>query len=202
MELMRSASQMEVLHPAQPSHPIMKVDYQQLHLGEKAPEIVNAYIECTSGTPNQYMYDSTTGLLRLARVLASSVFFPGDFGFLPQTATEYDVPLRMLVLSFFPLFPATLVSVRPVGVVDLQEGTSVVHILVGVAAKDPRCAEIKDIEDVPVHRKLEITHFFNTYRDLEATADTQTNVLGLRDRAAALAEIRVCAKCYNEQESS
>ena len=56
--------------------------------------------------------------------------------------------------------------------------------------------------DVPMHRKLEITHFFNTYRDLEATADTQTKVLGLRNRAAALEEISKCAGRYTEMASS
>lgn len=97
------------------------MSYHKIPLGNKAPEIINAVIEIPKGSHHKYEYDEVFDEIRLDRVLHSPVFYPTEYGFIPQTRAEDGDHLDILVLITEPLFPGCIVSVRVVGMLDMED---------------------------------------------------------------------------------
>lgn len=141
--------------------------FNAIPLGEKAPEIINAVIEIPRGSHHKYEYDEELDEIRLDRVLHSAVFYPTDYGFIPDTRSEDGDHLDVLVLITEPLFPGCITSVRVVGMLDMEDNAGQDYKVVGVVEKDPRLAKIQDISDIDEHYKKEIVEFFENYKHLE-----------------------------------
>ncbi len=141
--------------------------YKDVPIGKHAPEVVNAIIEIPKGTHNKFEYDEKTDVIRLDRVLHSSVIYPTDYGFIPQTRSEDGDHLDILVLISDPLFSGCLVEARVIGALFMDDEHGIDTKIIGVATKDPRLSHIKTIEDVDEHYKKEIHHFFEIYKQLE-----------------------------------
>jgi len=141
--------------------------YATIPLGDKAPEVINVVVEIPRGSHHKYEYDEKFDEIRLDRVLHSPVFYPADYGFVPHTRSEDGDHLDVLVLITEPLFPGCVLSVRPVGVLDMEDNAGQDWKIVAVAEKDPKLSKIKDITDVDEHYKKEIVHFFEVYKHLE-----------------------------------
>jgi len=135
--------------------------------GEKPPERINAIIEVVSGSRDKYEYNEKYESFVLDRILFSSVIFPVDYGFIPQTWYDDDDPLDVMVLSFEPLEVGCLVRVRPVGVLIIDDEKGEDSKILSVIENDPRFADVKDIKDVQQHILKEIQEFFGTYKRLE-----------------------------------
>src|SRR5437773_1351596 len=90
-------------------------------LGERAPEIVNTIIEIPKGSTNKYEIDRETGIVRLDRVLFSPLFYPCDYGYVPQTLYTDGDPLDALVLLTHPTFPGCVVEAKPLGVLAMKD---------------------------------------------------------------------------------
>lgn len=150
--------------------------------GTDVPEEVNAIIEVPKNSTLKYELDKTTGLIKLDRVLYSAVHYPGDYGFVPQTYWEDGDPLDIVVLSQFPVFPGTLVKVRPIGVVHMIDNDEKDDKIIAVYVDDPRFDHYRDISDIPAHTMLEIKHFFETYKHLQ---NKQVKVLAIQHASAA-----------------
>src|SRR6202012_1455555 len=97
------------------------VDYLHLPIGDDCPELVNAVIEIPFGEKNKYEYDKKLHVFRLDRSLYSSVHYPGDYGFFPSTLSADGDPLDVLVLVDTPSFPGCVLTVRPIGVLDMTD---------------------------------------------------------------------------------
>lgn len=142
-------------------------DAYDVPLGKKMPEEVIVFIEVQKGSRMKYEWDHDIGFLRLDRVLHSAVFYPYDYGFLPQTLCGDGDPLDVLVLGDDPLQPGSFVDVRPIGYMVMEDEKGMDEKVLAVPAKDPRYMEYRTLRDVPEHTLREIGHFFATYKALE-----------------------------------
>lgn len=145
-------------------------------------ESVDVTIEIPQGSRNKYEYDHTTGKIRLDRVLHSSVHYPADYGFLPETLSKDGDPLDVLVLSLDPTFPGCVVPARPIGVLRMHDDKGEDEKILAVPAGDPRFDDVFDLPDLHGHWLREIEHFFATYKLLE---EKDTDLEGWEDAAAA-----------------
>jgi inorganic pyrophosphatase len=135
--------------------------------GEKLPTEFNALVEIPMGSSVKYELDKKTGLLRLDRVLYSAVFYPANYGFIPQTLAEDDDPLDVLVLCQEPLAPLTLVSARAIGLMTMIDGGKYDHKILSVAVNDPEFNSFREASELPSHRLAMLRRFFQDYKQLE-----------------------------------
>ena len=105
--------------------------------GEGLPLEFNAIDEIPMGSSIKYELDKKTGLLRLDRMLYSAVYYPANYGFIPQTYAEDDDPLDVLVLCQEPLAPLTLVKARAIGLMTMLDSGKQDHKILAVAVHDP-----------------------------------------------------------------
>ncbi len=141
--------------------------YSNLSLGDKAPKIINAVVEIPKGGHNKYEYDEKLDEIRLDRVLHSSVFYPVDYGFLPETRADDGDHLDVLVIISESVFPGCVVKIKVIGALDMEDENGRDYKIIAVAQKDPRNEHIGTIEDLTEHFKKEVQNFFEIYKKLE-----------------------------------
>ena len=135
--------------------------------GELAPDIVTALIEIPKGSKVKYELDKKSGLLKVDRILYSSVHYPANYGFIPQTYCEDQDPLDILVLGQEMVFPFVLMRARPIGVMKMVDQGEADDKIIAVHTDDPEYAHYQDISELPSHRLDEIHRFFADYKTLE-----------------------------------
>jgi len=173
------------------------MNIEKIPLGKNAPEKVNVLIEIPKGSSNKYEMDKETGLIKLDRVFFSPTHCPLDYGFLPQTLWHDGDPLDVLVLITNPLYPGILVEARPIALLRMVDDGDRDEKIIAVASKDPRFSEYNNVDDLPSHLKKELKHYFESYKHLEGK---KVEVLGLEDKAAALAAVREGMELYKKQK--
>src|SRR5947209_5477681 len=99
---------------------------------------IDVFIEIPQGSRNKYEYDHVSHAIRLDRVLHSSVHYPSDYGFIPDTLSEDGDPLDVLVLVYEPTFPGCIIPVRPIGVLRMNDDKGYDEKILAVPAGDPR----------------------------------------------------------------
>ena len=156
--------------------------YHSVPLGDKAPEIINVVVEIPRGSHHKYEYDEKLDEIRLDRVLHSPVFYPTDYGFIPQTRSEDGDHLDVLVLITEPVFPGCVLTVRPIGMLNMNDNAGQDWKILAVADKDPKLSDIREIDDVNEHYKKEIVHFFEVYKRLE---EKKVEVVGWLNKTEA-----------------
>lgn len=156
---------------------------------------VLAFIEIPRGSRNKYEFDESIGRLRLDRVLYSSVHYPTDYGFIPDTLAEDGDHLDILVLMQEPTFPGCLIDARPIGGLDMADEKGPDFKVLAVPMGDPRYQHVTDLTHLGEHWLKEIETFFATYKLLEPK---QTEVLGWHDAAFAWDVIAACRARYLE----
>jgi inorganic pyrophosphatase len=124
-------------------------------------------IEIPKGQRNKYEVDHETGRIRLDRMLFTSMAYPSDYGYVEDTLGEDSDPLDALVLLDEPTWPGCLVRARPIGMFHMRDEAGGDDKILCIPAGDPRKAHIKELEDISEFDRLEIQHFFETYKDLE-----------------------------------
>ncbi|HTV28331.1 MAG TPA: inorganic diphosphatase [Xanthobacteraceae bacterium] len=143
------------------------MSFHNLTLGKKAPEFVNAVVEIPKGCACKFEYDEAIDEIKLDRVLHSSMHYPVDYGFIPSTRSDDGDHLDVLIAVSAPLFPGCVVSVRPVGAVDMEDEAGQDWKIVAVAEHDPRLRAVASVDDLGRHFKLEVRHFLEEYKRLE-----------------------------------
>lgn len=139
-------------------------------IGANAPEIINTIIEIPRGSTNKYELDKETGVMKLDRVLYSPLFYPFDYGYIPQTHYLDGDPMDVLVLLSHPTFPGCLIEAKPIGVLEMTDDKGPDEKILCVATRDPRYGYRDDMDKVNPHTLKEITHFFEVYKHLEDKA--------------------------------
>lgn len=129
--------------------------------------LINVLIEIPKGSKNKYEFDKDMQAFALDRVLFSSVQYPYDYGFVPNTLADDGDPLDGMVMMDQPTFPGCVIAARPIGMLEMIDGGDRDEKILCVPDKDPRYANIKSLKDVPQHRLDEIAEFFKTYKNLE-----------------------------------
>ncbi len=141
--------------------------WRDLSPGPNPPEQVTAVIEIPFGSRNKYELDKHTGLMKLDRVLYSSMHYPGDYGFIPRTLAEDGDPCDIVVMVREQTFPGCMIDVRPIGVLHMLDRGEPDDKILSVPVHDPSYGEYFDIADIPQHVLKEVEHFFERYKDLE-----------------------------------
>jgi inorganic pyrophosphatase len=130
-------------------------------------EEFNVVIEIPYGSQNKYELDPETGALMLDRVLFSSDFYPFNYGFVPSTKSEDGDALDVAVFLTNPVPPCTVIKCRAVGMLKKIDAGDIDTCILAVPIKDPRFADIKDLNDIQAHKLEEIKDFFATYKRLQ-----------------------------------
>lgn len=165
-------------------------------MGHKKEQItVPVMIEIPKGSRNKYEYDKKKKVFRFDRMLFSSVHYPSDYGFIPDTLAEDGDPLDALVLVWEPTFPGCLIEARPVGLFKMWDEKGPDEKILCVPISDPLWNYIASLSDVPPHLLKEIEHFFSIYKDLE---EKKTGVEGWEDRDAAMRVVKESQKRYRK----
>ena len=149
---------------------IMKDYFNPWHhvsVGHSADDIVNGIIEIPKGERAKYELDKESGLLKLDRVLYSAMYYPANYGFIPQTFCDDGDPLDILVLSQVDIVPLTLVEAKVLGVMRMIDQGEADDKIIAVANGDPSMAHYNDISELPPHLISEMKAFFEDYKKLE-----------------------------------
>jgi inorganic pyrophosphatase len=124
-------------------------------------------IEIPKGHRNKYEVDHETGRIRLDRLLFTAMSYPADYGYVEDTLGEDGDPLDALVLLQEPTFPGCIVRARPIGMFHMRDEAGGDDKILCIPAGDPRQAHITELEHISEFDRLEVQHFFETYKDLE-----------------------------------
>ena len=124
-------------------------------------------IEIPKGHRNKYEVDHETGRIRLDRLLFTAMSYPADYGYVEDSLGEDGDPLDALVLLQEPTFPGCVVRARPIGMFHMRDEAGGDDKILCVPAGDPRQAHITELDQISEFDRLEIQHFFETYKDLE-----------------------------------
>lgn len=145
-------------------------------------------IEIPRGSKVKYELDKATGLLHVDRVLYSSVVYPHNYGFIPQTYCEDHDPLDILVLMQEPVVPFSFLRAKPIGVMRMVDQGEQDDKVIAVHADDPEFCGYKDISDLPQHRLAEIRRFFEDYKKNENKIVQVDEFLGVVDAQRIIME--------------
>lgn len=153
------------------------------------PGLINVLIEIPKGSKNKYEFDKDMQAFALDRVLYSSVQYPYDYGFVPNTLADDGDPLDGMVMMDQPTFPGCVIAARPIGMLEMIDGGDRDEKILCVPDKDPRYAHIKSLKDVPQHRLDELAEFFKTYKNLEKKV---TEIRGWQDFDQVMPLVEKC----------
>jgi len=141
--------------------------WRDIPSGDRPPDLINAVVEVVSGSRDKYEYNLEWEAFVLDRVLHSSVVFPVEYGFIPQTWFDDGDPMDVMVLSYEPMEVGCIIKVRPIGLLIMEDEEGEDPKILSVPIRDPRFEGIHDITDVHPHKLREIQEFFETYKRLE-----------------------------------
>lgn len=154
-------------------------------------------IEIPKGSRNKYEYDFVLNKIRFDRMLFSSMMYPGDYGFIPETLALDGDPLDVLVMGSEPTFPMCVMEVMPIGVFHMTDEKGPDEKLICVPVSDPIWNNRRDIKDINPHRLKEIEHFFEVYKDLE---EKKVDVGGWGNAEDAVKIYKKCVQRYEDSD--
>lgn len=158
--------------------------------GKKSPDLIYVVVEIPKGSCIKYEINIQTGILYLDRILPTSVAYPCNYGFVPNTLESNNVdPIDVFVMENEPLFPFSVISVRPVGVILTQDQDGEDNKIIAIPDNcvDTEFASIRNLSDIPPHFLKRLEHFIKHHKDLEEKKFVHT--LGWKDRDFALTMI-------------
>ena len=141
--------------------------WHDVSIGKNAPENVTGVVEIPKNCRAKYELDKASGMLMLDRVLYSSINYPANYGFIPQTYCDDDDPLDILVISQIDIVPMCLVDAKVIGVMRMLDGGEMDDKIIAVATNDMSVNYINDINELPPHLTKELRSFFENYKNLE-----------------------------------
>ena len=174
------------------------VNYLELPVGDRAPEVFRVVIEIPLDGTQKFEYDKQLHVFKLDRNLHSPVHYPGDYGFIPSTLSDDGDPLDVLVLVDAASFPGCVMEVRPIGMLDmLDQGVHDEKIL-AVGKNNPRYKDVWNFSEIYPHMLKEITHFFSIYKDLEGK---RVEIKGWHDAAFARDQVLKATKQFDDNKA-
>lgn len=174
--------------------------FKKIHkkfMSTKEEVTFDVLIEIPKGSRNKYEYDFDLNKIRFDRMLFSSMMYPADYGFVPETLALDDDPLDVLVLGHEPTFPMCVIEVKPIGVFHMADEKGPDEKIICVPISDPIWNDKKDISDLNPHRLKEIEHFFKVYKDLEKK---KVDVGGWGDAEEARQIFKKCVERYQKSD--
>lgn len=138
-----------------------------IYPGKEAPAIVRCFIEIPKWSKGKYELDKDSGILRLDRVLFSSVHYPANYGFIPQTYCDDHDPLDILVICSIDVFPSCIIEAKVIGAMEMIDQQERDVKIVSVARNDMSVNHINELSELPPHTLVELKKFFEDYKKLE-----------------------------------
>lgn len=169
--------------------------WHHVEIGEECPNAVNAIIEISKDSKTKYELDKKTGMLKLDRVLFSSVLYPENYGFIPKTLGEDHDPLDIVVVSQCSIVPMCMVKARVIGVMRMIDHGEGDDKIIAVAEGDMSVSGVNDIGDLGKHFQMELKHFFEEYKALE---NKTVLVEDFQDAATAKRILQESIDLYNK----
>lgn len=154
---------------------------------------LDAIVEIPKGSRNKYEYDYEKKMIRYDRMLFSSVHYPSDYGYFPETLAGDGDPLDVLVLVSEPTFPGCLIEVRPIGLFKMWDEKGPDAKILSVPLSDPIWNKITRLDQVNIHLRSEIEHFFQVYKELEKK---KVGIEGWEDEASAVEVVKRSQDAY------
>lgn len=154
-------------------------------------------VEIPKGSRNKYEYDEELKAIKLDRYLFSSVVYPTDYGFIPETWALDDDPLDAMVCVTEPTFPGCIIPVKAIALFRMTDDDDQDDKVLCVPHNDPNWNTLESLEDMPERLRDEIEHFFSIYKQPEGKT---VSVDGWYPREEALAEIDRARKRWRERE--
>lgn len=170
--------------------------WHDVEIGKETPEIVTAVIEVPKGSKIKYELDKASGLIKVDRILFSSVHYPANYGFIPRTLCDDKDPLDILVLGQEPTIPLSLLRARPVGVMKMEDQGEADDKIIAVHADDPEFSHYRDILELPPHWVKQVKRFFEDYKALEMKTVKVNDFLGPKE---ALKIVNDAVELYKTQ---
>jgi len=146
---------------------MVKHPWHEVAIGKNVPEHVNAIIEIPKGSRAKYEIHKDSGLIMLDRVLYASMYYPQNYGFIPQTLGEDGDPLDIMVLTQVTVVPRCLIPSKVIGVMRMVDRGEPDDKILAVAEGDASVAHINDVSELPDYFRVELKHFFEEYKTLE-----------------------------------
>ncbi|MBN9543086.1 MAG: inorganic diphosphatase [Alphaproteobacteria bacterium] len=146
------------------------MDIAKVGHGDKAPEEVHVIIEVPKNSdPVKYEFDKESGAIFVDRFVHTCMYYPCNYGFIPNTLSGDGDPVDVLVVSNFPVIPGAVLKSRPVGVLMMEDESGVDEkiLAVPVSKLEKHYDNIKSYKDLPQILLDQISHFFEHYKDLE-----------------------------------
>jgi inorganic pyrophosphatase len=169
--------------------------WHETSIGQNPPEFVNGLIEIPKGSRAKYEVDKESGLIKLDRVIYASMYYPLNYGFIPQTMGEDHDPLDIVVLTQVSVVPLCLIPSKVIGVMQMVDRGEADDKIIAVAEQDPSVNQINDVRDLPDHLRAELKHFFENYKTLE---NKKVVVDEFMDKAYAMRVIEKSISFYKE----
>nr|GMC99100.1 soluble inorganic pyrophosphatase-like [Ipomoea batatas]GMD00854.1 soluble inorganic pyrophosphatase-like [Ipomoea batatas] len=141
--------------------------WHDLEIGPGAPAVFNCVVEIGKGSKVKYELDKASGLIKVDRILYSSVVYPHNYGFIPRTICEDSDPMDVLILMQEPVLPGTFLRARAIGLMPMIDQGERDDKIIAVCADDPEFRHYQDIKELPPHRLAEIRRFFEDYKKNE-----------------------------------
>lgn len=164
--------------------------------GSELPRDFQAVIEIPLGSNVKYELDKPSGLLRVDRIIHSAVYYPANYGFIPQTYAEDDDPLDVLVLCQEAVQPLALIKARAIGLMTMLDSGASDDKVIAVATNDPEFSSYIEARDLPPHRLLVLKRFFQDYKQLEGK---KVEVEDIRPAYAAIKVIEKSLLRYQQE---
>ncbi len=171
------------------------MDISKIKVGEN-PEKINALIEIPNGSSVKYEIDKDSGAVVVDRMLYSAMYYPANYGFVPNTLADDGDPADILVLNDAPLQAGSVIACRLIGILVMEDEAGMDEKLLAlpISKIDPTYDDIKDIDDVPQAVLNKIKNFFETYKMLEP--NKWVKVKDFQNKAAATAMLEKAIKNY------
>lgn len=159
--------------------------------------MVYCLVEIPRGSTNKYEYEEKLGIFVLDRVLHEAMFYPTEYGIIPQAWNRQDQdPLDVMVVTTFSTFPGCVIAVRPIGAIRMLDSGKEDHKIIAVPEGDPRFDQVKRLKDLGEHFKKEIRDFWKHYAELEP--EKKIKIQGWSGRRKAHEIIKTAIESYQE----
>lgn len=171
--------------------------WHNINPGPETPEYVRSIIEIPKGSKGKYEMDKESGLLKLDRVLFSSVHYPANYGFIPQTYCDDQDPLDILVICSIDVYPMCIIEAKVIGAMEMIDGNERDDKIIAVARNDMSVNYLNELSELPPHTLVELKRFFEDYKNLE---HKDVLVEQFMNREKAYEIIRSSLKLYQEKK--
>ncbi|MBL7250318.1 inorganic diphosphatase [Alloalcanivorax sp. C16-2] len=176
------------------------MDFAKVPAGKDVPEDIYVAIEIPANAdPIKYEIDKDSNAIFVDRFMATPMFYPANYGYIPNTLSDDGDPMDVLVVTPYPVVPGSVIRCRPVGMLDMTDeaGKDTKVVAVPHTKLSKLYDDVQEVTDLPALLLAQIKHFFENYKDLEE--GKWVKVDGWKDAAAAKQEIVKSVEAFNKK---